>query len=1216
MDAIVRAATLLMLMSGAVDTSPESTKNESDPRPAPAWVKMFDQGTLNPKLQGLMTPTGWTLDLVADFPTVVNPVGMTFDDASNLYILEWMPSYEEAKQSETGRTRPGGSLEKHVTVTYRDGSTRQNVIMWKPTKDRVRLLKDKDGDGVYDTAETLLDDVELPSSILVDNGAIYLSGIGSVFRHQRSQPNGPFDRKEEILRGFCGFHHHQVSGMTLGADGLLYVTSGDYSNDVEGKNGGRIKVPRAGVIVRSTLDGADPEEFAVGFRNPYRDVVFDDKNNMFHADNDNEDGTKFMGCRLLHIVEGGDYGWRLREGTICCNNDMVRGSVNGELPGRMPMMLKTGRGSPAGVHLMYGKTIPTEYQGVMIYPDVFRRSIRAYVMQPKGATYAIDQEFEIIGSKDPLFRPCQCLVGPDGATYVVDWRTDSGGAGVLWGDSLHGRIYRLRWTGNEMAPALSLRPFDSWKKLASATDDELVATLRGTDDDLRRRAQRELLRRGKADRLLATAQDKDAPFPGRILAILGLVAHRPAGLQAALLAASQDENADVRRAAAEAIGRSSTARDEAASQRLRALINDADPSVQRSAAIALSRIDGDKSLDALLDAVKKDDGSDKFRTEGLSWAVERLGAPAMKKLEEKIRTGSAVDRGWLVQLYGRFRTEPAATTLSGLVAEGDLSSEHRRELILGLRNYMTEPAFDTTALVDYVAANPNVGAPVELAMLDVLPVMLPKSPANVESLLSRLLDSPDASVRAAAIRAIGPTKVRFGAIASKVQATWVSRLAPKLARRLENRQLDPAERMELLKVIRDLRLKDAIGDVEKLAAADGEIALKLEALRALDALDSKRSRPILEKMLGSSNAVLQREAIPLLAVRPDGIKLVAERFLDGKLPHDTLPLVAEGLRPFADAKPEMRELLGKVLKTGFTVTLDPKEIEKIEQLVMRTGNPIRGRNLITDATKLQCLTCHRLENTGKLNGAGPALTRVWETQSVPKLLESILKPSKEIKEGFQSYILADENGRVLTGLVTTKNDAEVTIKDAKGVEYKVPRSEIVELQPSPVSLMPDNSIANLDSQQFVDVIAFLKSRVAQDGLRRYPGEWKITVPLPEVSFDDPKATIAADMKWAPTAPDLTGRIDLRGKFAGQTGVLIGECYLFSEGPSKAAFTVTPPTVQLRTNDSNWSTGEAAQLPLKAGWNRILAKYRLGSDTGFNVQLQDSEGLYFGKPEAQ
>ena len=37
---------------------------------------------------------------------------------------------------------------------------------------------------------------------------------------------------------------------------------------------------------------------------------------MFHADNDNEDGKKFTGCRMMYVAEAGDYGWRLRVGAM------------------------------------------------------------------------------------------------------------------------------------------------------------------------------------------------------------------------------------------------------------------------------------------------------------------------------------------------------------------------------------------------------------------------------------------------------------------------------------------------------------------------------------------------------------------------------------------------------------------------------------------------------------------------------------------------------------------------------------------------------------------------------------------------------------------------------------------------------------------------------------------------------------------------------------
>jgi len=75
-----------------------------------------------------------------------------------------------------------------------------------------------------------------------------------------------------------------------------------------------------------------------GYRNPYRDVVFDAAFNMFHTDNDNEDGSKWTGCRLLHIPEGADFGWRLRPGADCCVADPLRGAVYGELPGKLAPM--------------------------------------------------------------------------------------------------------------------------------------------------------------------------------------------------------------------------------------------------------------------------------------------------------------------------------------------------------------------------------------------------------------------------------------------------------------------------------------------------------------------------------------------------------------------------------------------------------------------------------------------------------------------------------------------------------------------------------------------------------------------------------------------------------------------------------------------------------------------------------------------------------------
>src|SRR5262249_14216435 len=156
----------------------------------------------------------------------------------------------------------------------KDGSKRSVATMKKRVKDVVKVLSDSKGKGVYDEARVILEE-ELPSSILLHDGWLYLSGRGSVRRYKQSKEGGPYDVMEVIAKGFCGFHHHQVSGMTIGNDGWLYLTSGDDDNYAEGSDGSRATVLRTGAIFRCRPDGSQLHTYAVGFRNPYRDVAFD-----------------------------------------------------------------------------------------------------------------------------------------------------------------------------------------------------------------------------------------------------------------------------------------------------------------------------------------------------------------------------------------------------------------------------------------------------------------------------------------------------------------------------------------------------------------------------------------------------------------------------------------------------------------------------------------------------------------------------------------------------------------------------------------------------------------------------------------------------------------------------------------------------------------------------------------------------------------------------
>jgi putative heme-binding domain-containing protein len=113
---------------------------------------------------------------------------------------------------------------------------------------------------------------------------------------------------------------------------------------------------------------------------------------------------------------------------------------------------------------------------------------------------------------------------------------------------------------------------------------------------------------------------------------------------------------------------------------------------------------------------------------------------------------------------------------------------------------------------------------------------------------------------------------------------------------------------------------------------------------------------------------------------------------------------------------------------------------------------------------------------------------VWETQSVAKLLEALLDPSKEIKEGYAAFTATTDGGQVYTGLKISANEREVVLRDAQAKDITIPLDEIDELVESRTSLMPEGVVAQLSFQEFIDLVAFLKSREAQEALRGEQGK--------------------------------------------------------------------------------------------------------------------------------
>ncbi len=216
------------------------------------------------------------------------------------------------------------------------------------SSDRVLVFYDDDHDGKADRIETFADGFVYAMSLAVRFGdGVYVATRNEVFHLTDADGDGKADRRRVILRlDTAGdYPHNGLAGFAFDGLGFLYVGLGEnlgaayrlIGTDGRTLSGGG----EGGSIFRCRPDGSDLTLWATGFWNPHASCV-DGFGRMFTVDNDPDDRPP---CRMLHIIPGGDYGYRFRNGRRGIHPFTA---WDGELPGTLPMVSGTGE-APCGI---------------------------------------------------------------------------------------------------------------------------------------------------------------------------------------------------------------------------------------------------------------------------------------------------------------------------------------------------------------------------------------------------------------------------------------------------------------------------------------------------------------------------------------------------------------------------------------------------------------------------------------------------------------------------------------------------------------------------------------------------------------------------------------------------------------------------------------------------------------------------------------------------
>jgi putative heme-binding domain-containing protein len=134
------------------------------------------------------------------------------------------------------------------------------------------------------------------------------------------------------------------------------------------------------------------------------------------------------------------------------------------------------------------------------------------------------------------------------------------------------------------------------------------------------------------------------------------------------------------------------------------------------------------------------------------------------------------------------------------------------------------------------------------------------------------------------------------------------------------------------------------------------------------------------------------------------------------------------------------------------------------------GDALKGKALFDSQS---CRACHT--DADGQTPKGPHLVDIGKRYSAAELVESVLKPSTKIAQGFETYTFVMKSGRLYTGFVVSERADTVLIRESTGVPSELKRDEIESRERRDPSAMPEGVANNLTAEQLADLIAYLRS---------------------------------------------------------------------------------------------------------------------------------------------